>query len=170
MGGAESQGSPGQNNVSQVDEVSDMATTCWLCGCLGGGFRKGAWLLPAFLSERKLSPSSCLDAKHFSSFLYATGAFQAAILVLELRRVSLSKCICGFFNGNCLGLQKFLSLTQSLLGFAAISYGDSSSWHWSPEQGLLVWGWDSSLSRYLFQICIHHTWMWDQSIPHVCLS
>ena len=31
--------------------------------------------LPAFLSERKLSPSSCPEAKHFISFLYATGAF-----------------------------------------------------------------------------------------------
>ena len=43
------------------------------------GSEKGQWLLSAFLSGRKLSPSSCLDARHFSFSLYATGAFQAAI-------------------------------------------------------------------------------------------
>ena len=57
---------------------------------LGVGSEMGQWPLLAFLSGRKLSPSSCLDARHFSSFLYATSAFQAAILVLELR-VSESK-------------------------------------------------------------------------------
>ena len=41
--------------------------------------------LPVSLSERRLSPSPHLDVRHFSSSLYATGAFQAATLVLELR-------------------------------------------------------------------------------------
>ena len=27
----------------------------------------------------------------------------------------MSKSVCGFFKGNCLGLQKFLPLTQSLM-------------------------------------------------------
>ena len=45
----------------------------------------GSAALLAFLSERKLSPSTCLEARHFSSSLYATGIFQAATLVLELR-------------------------------------------------------------------------------------
>ena len=50
------------------------------------GSAKGQWPLPAFLSARKLSPSSHLDARHFSSSLCAPGAFQAAeTLVLELR-------------------------------------------------------------------------------------
>ena len=39
------------------------------------GSEKEQWLLPTFLSLRKLSLSSCLDASHFSSSLYATGAF-----------------------------------------------------------------------------------------------
>ena len=55
--------------------------------CLGGrevGSAKGQWPLLAFLSGRKLSPSSRLDASHFSSFLYAIGAFQAATAVLDL--------------------------------------------------------------------------------------
>ena len=46
---------------------------------------KEQYPLPAFLSGRKLSLSSHLGARHFSSSLYATGAFQAAILVLALR-------------------------------------------------------------------------------------
>ena len=49
--------------------------------------------------------------------------------------VSQSKTMCGFFKGNCLGLQKFLPLTQSLLDFAARSCGDLSSWHWNPRLG-----------------------------------
>ena len=51
----------------------------------GEGSEKGQWPLPAFLSGRKLSPSSHLDATHFSFTPYATGAFQAATLVLEFR-------------------------------------------------------------------------------------
>ena len=45
----------------------------------------GCVALAAFLSGRKLYPSTCLDISHFSSSLYATGAFQAATLVLEVR-------------------------------------------------------------------------------------
>ena len=48
------------------------------------GSEKGQWPLPAFLSGRKLSPSSRLHARHFSSSLYAPGAFEAATPVLEL--------------------------------------------------------------------------------------
>ena len=68
--------------------MSDMAPPCWLRGSvalLGEGSEKGQWLLSAFLSERKLSPSSHLDARHFSFSLNVTGAFEAATLVLELR-------------------------------------------------------------------------------------
>ena len=61
-----------------------MVPACWLCWWEMGS-EKGQWPLPDFLSERKLSPSSCLDARYFISSLPATGAFQAATLVLELR-------------------------------------------------------------------------------------
>ena len=44
--------------------------------------------------------------------------------------MSLSKSTCGFFKRYCLGLQKFLTLTQSPLLFAA---SNLSSWHWDPE-------------------------------------
>ena len=41
----------------------------------GEGSEKGQWPLPAFLSGRKLSPSSLMPD---TSSLYGTGAFQAA--------------------------------------------------------------------------------------------
>ena len=69
--------------------------------------------------------------------------------------------MCGFFKRNCLGLQKFLPPTQSPLIFAARNYADLSSWHWNPELGALVWGWDSLLLRYPSQIFIYHIWMRD---------
>ena len=73
--------------------------------------------------------------------------------------------MCGFFKRNCLELQQFLPLTQSLLGFAGRSCGDLSSWHWNPGLWGLVWGWDSLLLRYPSQIFLHHMWAWDQPIP-----
>ena len=102
---------------------------------MGEGLEKGQRPLPTFLSGRKLSPNSHLDARHLSSSLYATGAFQAATLVLELRGIEF---VYLFFKGNCLRLQKFLPPTQSLLVFVASSYGDLSSWHWNPGLGGLV--------------------------------
>ena len=44
-----------------------------LANSVGGGFRKGTMA------------SACLDARYFISSLYATGDFQAATPVLELR-------------------------------------------------------------------------------------
>ena len=109
----------------------------WLCGSVGGRLRKGTMASAAFLSERKLSPRSRLDAIHFSFALYATDAFQAATPVLELRG-SEPKSMYGSFKRKCLGLQKFLPLTQSPLLFAARSYGELSFWTWNPGLGGLV--------------------------------
>ena len=107
------------------------ASSVTLCG---KDSEKGQWPLSAFLSGRKLSPSSRLDVRYFSSSPCATGAFPAATSVLELRRSEL-KSVCGFFKRNSPGLQKFLPPTQSPLVFAARSYGDLSSWHWNPGLG-----------------------------------
>ena len=72
--------------MSQVDAVSDMVLTYQLCGPIGGeGSEKLQWPLPGLLSERKLSPSSHPDARHFISSLYASGIFQSAAPMLELR-------------------------------------------------------------------------------------
>ena len=108
---------------------------------LGGGFRKGTMASACLSAREKAVPSSYLDARHFSSSLYATGAFQVATLMLELRG---SKSMYGFFKRNFLRL-KFLPPTQSPLLFAARSCGDLSPWHWNTGLGGLVWSWDSSL-------------------------
>ena len=75
LGGTESQG------VSRVGQT-----------VLGRLLESQIWHLPvgsvallAFLSGRKLSPSSSLDASHCCYSLDATGVFQAATWVLELR-------------------------------------------------------------------------------------
>ena len=52
----------------------------------GEGSEKEQWPLPAVLFGRKLSPSACPDARHFSSFLDATGAFQAILGAKALRK------------------------------------------------------------------------------------
>ena len=73
----------GANSVNQVDRVSDMAPSCLFCGSVWGGFRKGMMASALLFIWEKAIPQ--LDAGHFSSSLYTTGAFQAASLVLELR-------------------------------------------------------------------------------------
>ena len=112
-----------------------MAPTCWLCGSVAlwaESSEKGQWPLPAFLTRRKLSPTSLLDAKYFSSSLQATGVFPAATLVSSVR-VSLSK----FFKGNFLGLQKFLLpfltgfCSQKLLGLIFLALEA-----WAEEPGM----------------------------------
>ena len=72
LGGAESLGI---SKVGQTVLARLMDFQIWhqLSGSVGRGFSKGP-----------MAPS-CLDAKHFSFSLYTTSAFQAAILVLELR-------------------------------------------------------------------------------------
>ena len=89
LGGTESQGISrvGENSVSQVDGVSDMAPACQLCDSVGGGLRKGTMAIAhLFVWEKAVPyPHSHLDTRPFSSSLYATGAFQAAPQVLERR-------------------------------------------------------------------------------------
>ena len=118
------------NIISQVDGVSDMAPTCRLCGSVVGRVQKrdSGPCLPFCLGERrKLSPSSCHNARHFSSFLYATDAFQLLPWCWSSERVSQSKSVHKFPKRNCMGLQKFLPLIQSPLVFAARRYGDLCS-------------------------------------------
>ena len=142
-----------------------MAPACQLCGSvMGEGSEKGQWPLPTFLCGRKLSASSCLDARHLSSFPYATGAFKLLRQCWSSEGVILSKSVCGFFKRNRLELLRFLLLTQSPLVFAARSFGDLSSCHWNPGLWGLVWGWDALLLRYPSKIFIHYTWVWDQPI------
>ena len=85
-----------------------MAPACQYCGSVGGGFRKGTMASVHLSVWKKLSPSSCLDARHSSS-LCATGAFQAATPVLELRgreSVLVSPCV-GSLRGTAWGSSSF---------------------------------------------------------------
>ena len=92
------------NSVNQVDGVSDMAPACWLCGSVGGGFRKET--IACLSLWKKVSPSSHLDARHFSSSLYAMPLVPFKLLPLcwSSEGVSLSKSVCGPVKSNCLGL------------------------------------------------------------------
>ena len=108
------------NSVNQVDGISDMAPTFWLYCSVGRGFRKGTVASTHLSVWEKAVLQLHLDARQFSSSLYAASAFQAATPVLELRW-SESNSVCEFFKRNCLGLQKFLPPAQSLLVVAATS-------------------------------------------------
>ena len=146
-----------------------MAPACWLCGSVRVRKKRvqktdnglSVWnkaipqLLPwcqtlLFLPVCHWCLSSCYPA---------SGAQKEWVWV--------GKSVCVFFKRNCLGLQKFLPLTQSPLVFVARTYEDLSSLHWNSVLGVLVWDLDSLLPRYPSQVFIHHMCMWDQPIPHL---
>ena len=87
LDGSESQGSyrAGQTVIARLMESQIWHQPACSMALWGISSEKGQWLLPAFLSGRKLSPSSRLEVTYFSFSLYATGAFQAATPMLELR-------------------------------------------------------------------------------------
>ena len=87
LGRAESQGfsRAGQTVLARLMESQIWHQPASSVALWGEGSEKGQRPLLAFLSGRKLSPSSCFDFRYFSSSLYTTGAFQAATPVLELR-------------------------------------------------------------------------------------
>ena len=134
-----------------------MALACWLCSPVEGRLKKGA-----VASAHQLSP--WCQSLHFLPVCHwcLLSCYPGAGAQREW--VSL----CGSFKGNCLGLQKFLPLTLSLLVFAARSYRNLSSWLWNPGLGGLVWVWETSLLRYPSRIFIHHMWVWDQPVLRTC--
>ena len=116
-------------------------------GSVGKGFRKGT------------VASALLDARYFSSSLYATGAFQAATLVLGLRG---SESVCE----DLLGALEVSSPNSVPAGFYSQKLWVLIMLALEPWAGELVCGWDSSLPRYPSQIFIHHTWVRNQPILH----
>ena len=124
-----------------------MALTCQLCGSVEGGFRKETMASASLSFWEKADPSSCLDAKHFSSPCMLLVLFKFLPWCWSSEGLNLSESVFKLFKRNCLGLQKFLLLTQSSPGFAARNYGDLSSWHLSPGLGGLVWSWNTSFLR-----------------------
>ena len=117
------------------------------------------------LSGKKLCPSSCLDAKHLFFPVWHWCLSSCYFQFRSSEGVSLGTSVYGFFKRNWLGLQKVLVLTQSLLGYAARSYGHLSSWHCNPGLGELMWCWDfSEISPSNFYLpCV----TWDK--PFLCL-
>ena len=143
MGGTESQAicRVGQTVLarlmeSQIWHQSARSVALWLCGrraqkrdnglcppfCLGESCLTALALMP----DTSVPP--CMPLVPFKLLPWFSSS----------KGMSLSKSMCGLFKRNCLGLQKFLPLTQSPLVFAAITYGDLSSWHWNPGLGGLV--------------------------------
>ena len=102
LGGTESQGvsRAGQTVLARLMESQIWHPPASSVTLLGEGSEKGQWPLPAFLSGRNLSFSSHLDARHFSFSQYATGTFQAATPVMELRGSECELVLCGFFKRN----------------------------------------------------------------------
>ena len=107
-----------------------MAPACRLRGSVGGGLRKRIMASSHSLSGTELSSGSCLDARHFTSSLYATWCLSSCYPGnWSSEGVSLSKSCAGPLRGTAWDSQQFLPPTQSPLIFTA-RYGDLSSWHW----------------------------------------
>ena len=140
MGGTELLGisRAGQTVLARLMESQIRHLPSGSVSLLGEGLEKGQWLLPAFLSGSKLSPCSHLDASHFSTSLYATGAFKLLPWCWSSESVNLSKVICVLFKENYLELQKFFHQLNPIVFFAARRHGDLSFWHWNAELGGLV--------------------------------
>ena len=109
-------------NAGQIVLARLVESQTWdqLTGSVWGGFRKGTMA------------SAHLDAKHFSFSLYATGAFQAATPVLELRgseSEQVSLCV-GSLKGIAWGSSRFFHLLNPYWFFASRSCGDLPSCLW----------------------------------------
>ena len=127
LGGTESQGISrvGENSVSQVDGVSDMARcllALWLCG--GRAQKRDSGLCPLFCVGGSCPPAPTLMPDTSVPLCTPLVPFKLLPQCWSSEGVRLSKSMCGFFKGNCLELQEFLPPTQSPLVFAARSYGD----------------------------------------------
>ena len=123
----------------QTVQARLMESQIWcplLCGFVEGSIRKGAmasaWEF--YLGER-CSPALILMPD--TSFLphMPLVSFKLLPQHWSSKGVSLSKFMCGSFKINCLGIQRFLPLTQSPLVFITRSYGDLTSWHRNPGLG-----------------------------------
>ena len=77
FGGTESLGisRAGQTVLAMLMELQIWHLPASCLALWGEGSEKGKWPLPTFLSGRKISPGSHLDARLFTFSLCATGAF-----------------------------------------------------------------------------------------------
>ena len=106
------------NNMSQFNGVSDMVPSCQLCGSValcGEGSERSNGLNQHLLSGRKLSPALALV---LDSSVPPHMSLKPSNLLpphWSSKGVSPNKSVWGPFKSNCLGFQKFLSSTTSIL-------------------------------------------------------
>ena len=74
-----------QTVLAKLMESQMWYPSCQCCGFMWGKAQKRDKVCDCLSVREKDVPSSCLDARHFSFSLYATGTFHTATLVLELR-------------------------------------------------------------------------------------
>ena len=113
LGGSEPQGTSrtGQTVLARLMKSQIWHLPAGFVALCGEGSEKEKWPLLALLPGRKLSPSSHPDARHFSSSPYASGTFQSASAMLELRG---SKSMQGPLEGTAWD-PRSLSCTDSIL-------------------------------------------------------
>ena len=130
------------HNVSQVDGVSDMAPSYWLC--------KGR----VQQRDNGLSLSWCQTLQSLPIYHWCPSSSHPSAGA-QREQIWVGESVCGSPKRNCLGLQQPPPLTQFPLIFAARSCGDLSFWHRSPGLEGLLWVWDSSPPIYPSQIFIY---------------
>ena len=111
----------GANSASQVDGVSDVAPACWICGSVRAGRaqKMDNGLCQSFYLGESCSPVPALMPDTLVPSCMPLVLFKLLPWCWSSEGMSLSMSLCGFFKGNCLGLQKFLLPTQSPLFFCS---------------------------------------------------
>ena len=105
----------GRTVLARVSDLYPPAgsVALWLCG--GRAQKSDSGLCPPFCLGGSCPPAPTLMPDTSVPPCMLLVPFKLLPRCWSLEGVSLSEFMCGLFNGNCLGLQKFLPLTQSLL-------------------------------------------------------
>ena len=131
---------------------------------------KSQWPLLTLLSGKKLSSAlASLTDTSVPPFIPQV-PFNLLPWCQSSEGVCLHKSVCRFLKRKCLGLQKFLLLTQALLFFCsqkiwALIFLPLEHWTGWPCLGL-----GFVAPEIPSQIFIHHMWVWDQPVPCLCPS
>ena len=129
-----------------------MALTCWLCGCMWGGLKKGT-VASACLSvcEKAVSqlPPWCQTLQFLSvNHWCLSSCYPSAGVQREWVWVSL----CGGSLRGMLWVPEVFSTDPTPTGFTGRSCGELSSWHWNPGLGV----YSEIFLRYPSGVFIYH--------------